>query len=345
MPSATFDCAGYRLFARTATSFLTVSLIDVSVYQMDRYRSPVIRLVSILVVGVLAAVSAPGLSGPAMAAQGESCAQRFPESEWIPVRSGAVSIEVTGVPPGLTDRFVREIDRAASWIAQDMGAFSATVCLVSGESAFDLQRFSADSRRLRAHLDLPEQLFVLNISRYGFVGPASAYALAQHALWQHNGDASFPAPIASAIGQWYRARMLDRLEQYRRDVMFTNFFDTEAIVDWTRTEQKLVQNWDPETNFASIGHFIEFAVETRGTQMLSQTDDARWSQIEGEWRVSLRNELRGRDDPTTGWVGGGAVVIGVLLVAMMAITLGLISKHRRRRHRPTPQPIPGLFSE
>ncbi|GMQ94327.1 MAG: hypothetical protein BMS9Abin12_1815 [Acidimicrobiia bacterium] len=304
-----------------------------------------IKLVATVAVAAFAAISVVGSSGPAAAAVGDSCSIRFPETEWVTVRSGGVSIEVTGMTPALATRFDEEISLIDGWISDDIGPYSVTVCLVSGESAFDSRRYEGGSRRFHAHSDLPDQLLVLNVERIGFVAPAAAYALAQHALWQHNGNEGFPEPIASVIGQWYRARILQRLDQYHRDVMFSNLFDTESIIDWTSSIQKPVQDWDPETNFAPIGDFMDFAVETHGTEVLRETDGERWSQIEGEWRVSLRNDLRGRDSDTTGWIGGVALTTGSVLVASIAITLGLIAKYRRKRRRETPPPIPGFFSE
>jgi len=312
---------------------------------MERYLSRMIKFVATVAVTAIAAISIIGFADSAAAGVGDSCSDRFPETEWMTVRTGGVSIAVTGMTPALAARFDEEISLIDSWISDDMGPYSATVCLVSGESAFDSGRFEASSRRFHARSDLPEQLLVLNVERVGFVAPAAAYALAQHALWQNNGDEAFPEPIASAIGQWYRARILGRLDQYHKDVMFSNLFDTESIVDWTSSVQKPVQDWDPETNFAPIGDFIDFAVDTHGTEVLRETDGERWSQIEGEWRVSLRNDLRGRDTDTTGWIGGVALTTGSVLVALIAITLGLIAKYRTKRRRETPPPIPGFFSE
>lgn len=226
-----------------------------------------------------------------------------------------------------------------------MGRLSATVCLVSGESSFDSARYESGSYRFHAHSDLGERLLVLNVERVGFITPASAYALAQHALWQHNGNEPFPVPIAKVIGQWYRARILDRLELYHADAMYGNFFDTDAIVDWTSSTQQPIQDWDPENNFSSIGDFVEFAVSTYGTGVLLETDGERWSQIEGEWRTALRNDLRGSDTDSTGWIGGVALTVISVLVALIAIVLGLWAKHRTKPRPQTPSPILGFFSE
>lgn len=284
------------------------------------------------------------MAGPA-SALGESCADRFPETEWTQLRGGNVSIESTGVTKELGERFDREIGLVAGWIADDVGPYRTTVCLVADESGFDASRFRSSSQRLHAHSDLPDRLFVLNIERYGFVAPAGAYGLSQHALWQNNGDQPFPDPVASVVGHWYRARILERLEQYHRDVMFENLFDTDATIEWTARSQDPIQSWDPETNFASIGDFMDFAVETRGTDVLLETDGEVWSEIEGEWRVALRNDLRGRDTDTTGWIGGVAVTVGSIAIALAAIAAGLWAKHRRRDRAETPAPIPGFFSD
>ncbi|RLE15882.1 MAG: hypothetical protein DRJ28_02965, partial [Actinobacteria bacterium] len=70
----------------------------------------------------------------------------------------------------------------------------------------------------------------------------------------------------------------------------------------------------------------------------------RWSQIEGEWRTALRNDLRGSDTDSTGWIGGVALTVISVIVALIAIVLGLWAKHRKRARPQTPSPIPGFFS-
>lgn len=283
-------------------------------------------------------------TGPAYA-QAVSCAERFPEAEWTMLRDGAVSIETTGVTPGLNERFERDISMVAGWISDDIGPYSATVCLVSGETAFDASRYEIGNSRLHAHSDLQEGLFVMRVERFDRVAPAAGYALAQHALWQNNGDQAFPEPLAGTIGHWYRARFLDRLVKFHKDSMYGNLFNTESIVDWTASTQRPIQNWDPENNVESIGAFVEFAVTSYGTEVLLETDGDTWSEIEAEWRVALRNDLRGRDTDTTGWIGGVTLTVVALLVALAALTLGYISKHRRKTRTETPPPIPGFFSE
>lgn len=300
-----------------------------------------------MILGVgAAALIVVGLSAPSASARtGDSCADRFPEVAWVPVHDGPVSIEATGVTPGIAARFMREAALVEGWINQEIGAVSLTLCLVANDSDFDVTRYVSGSQRFHSRMEMDEQLLVINTERVGFVGPAIAWSMAHHALWQAGGSTPHPEPISSVVGQWYRARILDRLDLYHRDVMVENFFDTESVIDWTETEQAQVLNWDPERNFQAIGDFIDFAVSEYGTDVLVETDGARWSEIEAEWRVALRSDLTGRTTPTTEWVVGIAIVTVLLIIATTAIGLGLWSKHRKRERPDTAPAIPGFFSD
>lgn len=303
------------------------------------------RLLGVALTAIALAVGAFVGPGSAEAAVGDRCSERFPEVSWTTVSDGAITVEAAGLTDGLMDRFGGEIALVGDWITSDIGPFTATVCLISNESEFDTGRWTSGSSRFHARMEMDERLVALNIERIGFVGPAAAWSLAHHALWQNSPSDAHPEPIASVIGQWYRARLLDRIEQYYRDVMIENFFDTDAVIDWTEGEQAPTLMWDPEWNFQAIGTFVDFAVEQHGTSVLLETDGQRWSDIEGEWRMSLRSDLMGRTSPTTEWIGGVGIVVGVLLVTVVAIGLGLWSKHRRRERPSTPEAIPGLFSD
>ncbi len=295
------------------------------------------------VVGALA-VALVAVASPVGAAS-RGCADRFPAVSWTQVSTGDVAVYVAGVPSAMAERFAREISLVSGWITDDIGTFEADVCLVDHDLRFIGDEYVSGSQQFHAHQDLEGRFVLLNTQRPGFVGPAAAFALAHQALWQNNGDEPFPEPIAGVIAHWYRARILDRLEYYHRDVMVENFFDTESVVDWGASFQDPVQDWNPETNFRAIGDFVDFAVATYGTDVLAETDAAVWSRIEGEWRTSLRADLTGRDTPTTDWVLGVGVAIGIVGVAIVAIALGLISKYRRKRRIDTAPPIPGFFTD
>lgn len=297
-------------------------------------------------VATMAVMLVGGLASPeASASPGQSCATRFPEAVWVSALTGPVSIETAGVSPGLADRFAREATLVEGWINDEIGAVAVNICLVDNDSGFDVTRYVSGSQRFHARMQMDEQLIVMNTERVGFVGPAMAWSIAHHALWQAGGPGPHPEPIASVIGQWYRARILDRLDLYHRDVMVENFFDTESVINWTESEQATIVDWDPERNFQAIGDFVDFAVSEYGVDVLVEDGGDRWSEIEAEWRVALRAELTGRTTPTTEWIVGVAIAAGVLVIALVAIGLGLWSKHRRKPRPVTDPAIRGFFSE
>ncbi|MEN8239063.1 MAG: hypothetical protein ABFR53_07675 [Actinomycetota bacterium] len=282
---------------------------------------------------------------PAAASSAVTCEQRFPQVAWVPLLDGDVAVYAAGVPDAMGERFGREIGHARGWITEDIGSFEAVVCLVGDDAAFVGDQFASGSIGFHAHQDLRERFVMVETQRPGSVGPAVAYALAHQALWQNNGNEAFPEPIASVIAQWYRARILERLELYHYEVMLENFFDTEAVVDWTEGAQEGIQDWIPENNFRAIGDFVEFAVAEYGTDVLLETDGTIWTEIEGEWRVALRSDLTGRETPTTDWMLGVAIASAIVAIAVVAIGVGLYSKHRKKERAATAPPMPGFFSE
>ena len=299
----------------------------------------------LLATAVVAISAAASLVTSAEASSPVTCAERFPQVEWDLVRSGEVAVYAAGVPDAMAGRFGREIGLSSVWITDDIGSFETVVCLVGDDVAYIGDEFVTGSMGFHAHQDLDERFIVIETQRPGFVGPAVTYAMAHQALWQNNGDEAFPEPIASVIAQWYRARILDRLELYHAEVMFENFFDTDAVINWTEDSQEAVQDWIPENNFRAIGDFVDFAVAEHGTGVLLETDGSAWTEIEREWRVALRSDLTGRETPTTDWVLGVAIAAGILIVAVVLIGLGLYSKHRKKARVATAPPLPGFFSE
>lgn len=305
----------------------------------------VVPRILVLIASALAAIVILSGTSDAKGASGDLCSDRFPETEWTVLSGSGISVEATGVPPGLAQRYFEEIEIASEWISEEIGSFAATVCLIDLSSDFDESRFSTESRRFHARMEMDEQLLLLNVERIGLVGPAASWALAHHALWQNGAQGGNPEPISSVIGQWYRARILNRLELYHRDVMVDNFFDTEAVIDWTVDRQPPALDWDPENNFQAIGDFVDFAVGAYGNEVLLETSGQRWSEIEGEWRQALRADLTGRTTPTTEWIVGIALAILVIVGGASAAALGIWSKRRRRRRPETSEPIPGFFTK
>jgi len=303
------------------------------------------RIFGAVSLGVGGVAFALALSATPVFAVASECESQFPDVQWSLVSAGPVSIYEAGVADGLVPRFEREIRVVEEWVTDDIGPFTTTVCLVAQELRSIGDQYVSGSQQFQAHQDLARRFVLLNTQRPALIGPAAAFALAHQALYQNNGDDAFPEPIASVIAYWFRARLLDRMRYYQRDVMVSNFFDTDSVVDWTEFEQTSTMDWVPENNFRSIGAFVDYAVSERGNEVLSVTDPAVWTSIEAEWRVALRQELSGRSEPTTDWIGGVGVAVAILIAAVGAIVIGLVSKYRKKRYSETAAPIPGFFSD
>jgi len=299
----------------------------------------------VLALAVAAVAAGSIATPPAEASSTVTCEMRFPQVDWKLALDGDVAVYAAGVNDAMSERFGNEAALASGWITDDIGPFEAVVCLVGEDAAFIGDQFAAGSVGFHARSDLQERYVMVETQRPGFVGPAVAYALAHQALWQNNGNEAFPEPIASVIAQWYRARFLDRLEVYHHEVMMENFFDTDAVIDWTEGSQEAMQSWIPEDNFRPVGDFVEFAVGDRGTGIILETDGSVWTEIEGEWRAALRADLTGRDTPTTDWLLGVGIAILILIAAIIAIGVGIYSKHRKKARALTAPPVPGFFSE
>jgi hypothetical protein len=295
----------------------------------------------------------------AASAAASSCSAFFPEVAWERVGDTTVELGVAGVPTGQIGRFASEIEASASAIERDIGGLEgAVVCLASPQAGIDTFDYVPATTRFHAILDGPNGLLVLSTERVGSIKPAAAFGLAHLALWDASDGQGWPEPLASAIAQWYRAVALDRLELYHVQAQGIDFttdpitgegnyglnFGTDPIIDWFASTQPPVRVWDPTTNEAPIGDFIEFTVDAEGTEVLLDTDEGAWQQREGAWRTALVADLTGRTTPTTTWRNGVILTVALILVASLIALGGWAAKRRLRRKGSTPAPIPGFFS-
>ena len=223
------------------------------------------------------------------------------------------------------------------------------MCVVGTDSRFDPDPYIERTKRFHAVLDHENDVLVLSAASPGNIQRAAAFGVPHLALWNLSGGAGWPEPLASTIGQWYRAIALDRMAQYRVQSTGADFsvdpitgegnfgldFSTDPRIAWTEFTQPALRAWDPSRNDAPIGYFIEYTVATEGVEVLSETDSAVWEAREALWRESLVADLTGRTEPTTGWISG-ITLAGVVLVLAVVIAIGgFVMKRRRERRRPT----------
>lgn len=302
------------------------------------------------------------VASPAVAQDEGSCAERFPEVEWMRLDAG-IPVYATGVPEGHAARYAREISESVDRIVDHYGPFDATVCLFDPDSGFDTTRFVSGSKRLHALVLQDGALMVLSTENIGLTGPAAAFGLAQLALWQYSGGVGFPEPQASTIGQYFRSEVRDRAVYDHAEAKASNFFGPQVVTPWSSGAQANPLAWDPGVGHSSFGgstgpasdaasaasthmaDLVRFGMDEVGEAVFTDPDPVMWTDLEGRWRNALTVELMGTDEPTTGWRSGLAIAIGIVLGAAIAVVLGFISKRRGRRRPETPEPIPGFFDE
>jgi hypothetical protein len=299
-----------------------------------------------LLVLLVASFLAVGLSPDSAAGQTQSrCAVLFPEAAWTSVPGASVDFAVSEVPAGQVTRFRDEVASIASAVGGEIGTLvDAAVCIVGTGSAFDASRYVTGVNRFHAVVDGDQGVVVLSSENPGNIRRAAAFGIPHLALWQQSNGRGWPEPLASTIAQWYRARSLDRMAQYRVEATGADFsadplsgglvnfgldFSTDARIEWTEFTQAPVLVWDPERNESPIGYFIEYTVSEEGAEVLLDTEAEAWTDREVRWRTSLVQDLTGRTTPTTGWIVGVAVALAAVTVASVFAIHGFLSKRRR----------------
>lgn len=313
-------------------------------------RSTLVAALLVLVAGAPAAAQSEG-----------ACAEQFPEVEWVKLDTN-VDVYAAGVPDGHAGRYAKEINGSVAQINEHFGSFDATVCLFDPNSGFDQSRFVSGSNRLHAILLPDDAMLVLSTENVGLTGSATAFGLAHLAMWQYSGGVGFPEPQATTIAQYFRSEVRDRAIYDHAEAKSANFFGPEVVTPWSAAIQQNPIEWDPSrrrtagfgggydpvatASAASSTHMadlVRFGFAEGVDGFVTNPDPAVWTDLEAGWRRSLTIELMGTEEPTRTWMGGLAIAIGIVIVALIAIALGVISKRRGGGRPETEEPIPGFF--
>lgn len=301
-------------------------------------------------------------AAPSQAEAGTTCADRFPEAEWTQL-SSTLDLYATGVPTGHAERFATEINSSVTQIESQFGQFQATVCLFDPNSDFDQSRFTSGSGRLHAMLLTEDGLLLISTESVGHVGSAAAFGVAHIAMWQYSDGSGFLEPQASTIAQYFRSEARDRAILDHAEAKSTNFFGPEVTTKWGAGTQRGQISWDPSrgrprgfdtggydpvasASAASSTHMsdlVRFGLAQGSDEFITEPDNAAWADLEARWRSALTIELMGTEEPTTDWKGGVSIAAVSVLVAVIFVVLGYLSKRRKGNRPPTAEPIPGFF--
>lgn len=298
-----------------------------------------------------------GNAAPAVA-DADRCSARFPAAEWTTVAVEApVTMATAGMPPAMAERFAADVETIANQIQGEIGGLSGTaVCLSTPEVNIDAGDLVPRGQQLHAVAFGAAQLFAISAVEIRLVDDAIAFGLPHIALHQVANElglpAGYPQPLASTIGHWYLARVNGRAARYHNELVVALFLDDpnpqeRTAADATRwvdggTVDPLL--FDPKSVASQMGDFIEYAVDTRGVEVMRDPTQETWGELENEWRVAMRDELLEGRQGSYGAEWG--VVIFVAFVAL-AIALALQRRRQKRRaavRRPTPPPDENLFA-
>lgn len=292
----------------------------------------------LFVMAVMLAAPLVAVHHDAEAQATSGCAERFPLTEWTPAATaGPVTLWTAEVNQATADRYRDQIDGIVGLLEADVGQLDPIdVCVFGSEVTLDATGLLPENQRLHAVVFPAEDTVVVGATLPRFLEEAVTFGLTYTALWQtaeQLGFTGYPEPLATTIGQWYMARVKDRLDQHRSAMRTGLFFsDPEGTAEsraWTEQSQSDAYVWNPQFLESPIGDIVAFAVATRGAEVLSDPSQELWSAIELEYREALRQELVGEGSGTT-WMWGAGIIIGALLLAGFVAWLARREKLKRR---------------
>ncbi len=288
----------------------------------------------------------------------DRCPERFPAPDWTAIDVDArVTFATSAMTEGMAARFAADVERIATRVQSELGGLDGVaVCLTLPEVRLDVGDLIAEGQRLHVATCGEEKLFVLSAVEIRSIDDAIAFGLPHIALWntaaQLGYPDGYPEPLGSTIAHWYLARDINREERYHGQLVVALFLDdpnperrtADDATRWLEGAQEDPFLFDPQFVGSPMGDFIEYAVTTRGVEVLRDLRQETWGPLENEWRVALRDEL------LAGRTGSYGAEWGVLIVVLfLALTVLLAWRKRRQKRRqairmPTPPADESLFT-
>lgn len=302
-----------------------------------------------IIVAALVVLLTFSLPEPAEAAAGR-CAEMFPDVAWSYVAIDApVTFATVGMSAAMAARYAADAERVANQIQEELGGLDgAAMCLTVPELPLDVGDLVPPGQRLHVAVFGEEKVFALSAVEIRMVDDAIAFGLPHIALWQVADDLNladgFPEPLASTISHWYLARANNRLARHHAELVVQLFLDDpnpdqRTVADansWVAGVREDPFTFDPQFIDSPMGAMIEYAVASRGVDILRTPDQEIWGAIENEWRVAMKAELLEGRSGSWGAEGGAAIIIFFVLLAILLAWL----KHRENKRAAQRRPIP-----
>ena len=332
------------------TSVPSHALVGITMWVPGRVRA--VKRFSFVVAAVatiLMASPAPGM------ADASRCSELFPDVQWVTQSvAGPTTMATAGINQATADRFAIDVGRVATLVQTELGGLEGSaVCLATAEQADAFSQYAAPGQRLHVAAFGEEKVLALAAVETRMIDDAIAFGIPHIALWSVGEELElengYPDPLGSTIAHWYLARENGRLDRYRSELIITLFLDdpnpeerTAAdAVQWVSDQKSEPFLFDPQFIGSQMGVFVDFAVSEEGLDILRETDQATWADLEKRWRIWIRDQYpRGNYGV---WWGVGIFVFFIVL----AIALALLRRREKRLaavKRPTPPPDEKLFT-
>ncbi len=297
------------------------------------------------------------LSGPAHADE-DRCTERFPETEWTAIEIDApATFATSAMTVEMAARFAADVERIATRVQSELGGLDGVaVCLTLPEVKLDVGDLAAEGQRLHVATYGEDKLFVLSAVELRSIDDAIAFGLPHIALWEAAAQLEYPGgypePLGSTIAHWYLARDINRVERYHVQLVVGLFLDdpnpekrtAEDATRWLDGAKADPFLFDPQFVASPMGDFIEYAVTTRGVEVLRDLRQETWGPLENEWRVAMRDELLAGRTGSYGAEWGVTIVVVFLVLTVLMAWGKRRQKRRAATRRPTPPADESLFT-
>ncbi len=269
-----------------------------------------------------------------------ACDDHFPEQPWERIgETEVLTVSAVGLGESQALRYSNEANTMMLLLEQDFGPLPALdLCIYGPDVRLDPTGLAPPGQLLHAAVFNESRTIYISALQPRFFTGNQAFGLAYAALWNvamEEGQTGYPEPLATTIGQWYLARVTDKLELHHSQMRGGAFFrdpSGEGIdaLPWATNQQPAVYVWNPQFQESPMSDFIAYAVRTHGPEVLRDLDGERWADIEAAWSGDLREEaLEGRSSGNA-WMIGLAIVIGS--VALAVLVAWLARRQRIRAH-------------
>lgn len=220
-----------------------------------------------------------------------------------------------------------------------------SVCVFSSEFALDSRGSIGENYGTRAAAFLPEGVVVFNVAFLKDFDDGAAYGLSRIALWRRSAgpdELGSPEPLAPFVAARYVAQVTQTLAAARN--VDSSVLLGRPAIEWVIADQAEAIEWLPGGISHFGGGFIDWAVAEYGPAAIDERDPVVWDARVEEFLAQARLAATGSRLPSRDWIGGVAVVVGTIVLALVAFFSGWYPRRKARRRRRLKRPSdPGFF--